>query len=364
MAEHTQIRDLAHPGEVLAEALEERGMTGAELARRAGFTEKHVSQLVNGKASITTDTALLLERVLGIPARLWMSLEHNYRAEKQRAEQRGALDRFADWMRRFPVKEMIRFQIIGDVGRDVGARVEALLQFFGVASPEACERTWAPVQGRFRKSPSFEPDPFALVAWLRASEIRAQEIPCAPYSESDFSAALKRIRGLTTLEPEEFVPIATQLCADAGVALTFVPALPKLAISGVTRWFGQRAAIHLSLRGRTDDQMWFSLFHEGAHVLKHQRNAIYIDDSSDPKDDPIEAEANAFAREMLVPSDKYARFTSVRTFSKARIEAFAKQIGIAPGIVVGMLQHDRLLQHSHCNGLKRRFRWECEGTRT
>ncbi|WP_226889680.1 hypothetical protein [Nostoc sp. MG11] len=54
----------------------------------------------------------------------------------------------------------------------------------------------------------------------------------------------------------------------------------------------------------------------------------------------------------------FKRFlTSGQQRTKVGIERFAAEIGIAPGIVVGRLQHDGILPPSHCNDLKRRFEW-------
>jgi len=67
------------PGDTIADVLEERGWTQAELARRLGCTEQHVSQLVDGRAAITKDMALRLERVLGGSADFWLRKELAYR---------------------------------------------------------------------------------------------------------------------------------------------------------------------------------------------------------------------------------------------------------------------------------------------
>ncbi len=363
MADSPDIRDLSPPGEILAEALEERSMSSAELSRRTGLSEKHVSQVMNAKATLSYSTALLLERVLQIPATFWMNLEVAYRAEQQRAAERSALRDFAGWMRSFPFREMVRFGYVADVGQAAIDRVEALLRFFGVATPDAWQAAWAPVTARFRKSPTFHPNRHALTAWLRLSELNAQQIDCAPYDESRFSQAVSAIRGMTRLPAKEFAKQAVAQCSAAGVALTFTPSLPRLSINGATRWFGpKRAAIHLSLRGRTDDQMWFSLFHEACHVLEHSSQAIFIDDAhSYSGDDPVEARANEFARDKLIPPEQYQEFREQHPApSKRAAAAFADQIGIAPGIVAGRLQHDRVWPHSHGNQLKRKFTWGCE----
>lgn len=68
------------PGEVLAYELELREMSRAELARRTGLSEKHVIALLNGKGStiILPETAIKLERALGMPVDYWLNLEANY----------------------------------------------------------------------------------------------------------------------------------------------------------------------------------------------------------------------------------------------------------------------------------------------
>lgn len=72
------------PGWTLEEALEERSMSRADLARHTGLSEKHISQLINGEAPISAETAIRLERTTDIPARLWTSMEQVYRSHLAR----------------------------------------------------------------------------------------------------------------------------------------------------------------------------------------------------------------------------------------------------------------------------------------
>ena len=58
------------PGRTLAETIEFLGIEQKEFAARTGFTEKHISQVINGKAPITPDAALRFERVTAVPARI------------------------------------------------------------------------------------------------------------------------------------------------------------------------------------------------------------------------------------------------------------------------------------------------------
>ena len=68
------------PGDTIADLLEERGWTQAELAVRLGSCEAFVNQLVSGETSIDKAAALTLERVLGGTARFWLNREADYRA--------------------------------------------------------------------------------------------------------------------------------------------------------------------------------------------------------------------------------------------------------------------------------------------
>lgn len=68
------------PGVTLAELLEERGMSRAQLAERTGQPLKIINEIIKGKVSITSDTAIQLERALGISAEFWNQREANYSA--------------------------------------------------------------------------------------------------------------------------------------------------------------------------------------------------------------------------------------------------------------------------------------------
>ena len=345
------------PGEILLEAIEERGMTQTELADRTGRKKKTINEIVKGIAPITPETALQFERALGVPADFWSNLEKNYRTGLARLAEKERLKEHVDWLGIFPIKAMVNKGWL-EAEKDKVLQVQGVLNYFGVASPEQWEEMWMGESVAFRKSPTFESNPGALAAWLRQGELEAQNISCDPYDKSGFRAALHEIRSLTTTDPEVFQPELIGLCASSGVAVTFVPELPKTCISGSTRWLSPRKAlIQLSLRHKSNDHLWFTFFHEAAHILLHGKKELFIDNPKNKGDK--EDQANEFAAHFLVPQAKYESFlTKTNPRSKASICKFAEEIGIAPGIVVGRLQHDEIIPPSHCNGLKVRFEWK------
>ena len=79
------------PGEVLGEYLDSLGMTQRDLSARTGLTPKTINEIIQGKAPITAETALKLERVLGRPAHFWQNLESLYQAAREREREQDRL---------------------------------------------------------------------------------------------------------------------------------------------------------------------------------------------------------------------------------------------------------------------------------
>jgi addiction module HigA family antidote len=343
------------PGETLLDTIEALSMTQVELAERTGRPTKTISEIIKGKAAITPETALQLEKVLGVPASFWTNRERNYREYLARREEQSRLQKQIEWLKTLPVKAMCENDWIHKVDNKV-QQLGEVLRFFGVASPEAWTDVWCGPQVAFRQSKAFESDPGAVAAWLRKGEIVAQSIRCEPYSQSAFKEALSRARSLTVESPKVFHSRLVQLCADAGVAVVFVPELPGARVCGATRWLSpSKALIQLSLRYKTNDHLWFTFFHEAGHILLHGKRDVFLE--LNEKEGAKEAEADQFAAGFLIPPANYNAFVRPGIFSAARIDDFAREIGIAPGIVVGRLQHDRKLPSSHLNGLKQRYEW-------
>ncbi len=112
--------------------------------------------------------------------------------------------------------------------------------------------------------------------------------------------------------------------------------------------------IQLSYRYKTEDQLWFTFYHEAGHIVLHGKQAVFLE--GDVADTSKEVAANRFAADTLVAASLWTKFVQAGKYqSKAAIEAFAHEVGVAAGIVVGRLQHEGLLAHSHCNDLKRKL---------
>ena len=352
--------DVSPPGETLQETLDTIGMPQAELARRMGKTPKNINEIIKGKAPICPATALELERVLGITAGFWGNRERDYREALARQKEQERLQSLVTWLETIPVSAMAKKGWIPSC-RDKVQKLQEVLNFFGVVDPQQWEDLWnTGALAAFRKSPAFRSKPGAVAAWLRKGELDAQRLQCGEYDESRFRGALKTLRSLTADPPEEFCPEIVRHCADAGVAVVFVPQLPGTRASGATRWLTPRKAlIQLSLRYKTTDHLWFTFFHEAGHILRHGKRDVFLDELTGQEGDK-EEDANTFAGDFLIPPREYEQLISSGSLTKDKVRQFASRIGVAPGIVVGRLQHEKQIPYSHLNNLKLPLKWSTE----
>jgi HTH-type transcriptional regulator/antitoxin HigA len=349
--------ELVPPGETLAEWLENEDMTQVEFAKRTRLTPKHITQVVKGKVGISPDVALAFERVTSIPARYWNQLDANYQTSKHRqAEVRALLER-VDMVDQFPIKELENRGAIADSkSKSKIDRLQALLRFFGVAGPDALEDVWLQ-PALYRRSASFEADAGALASWLRLAELEAARIKTAPYDAGAVRDAIPQIRALSRLPGIEWHEPLTALCASLGIAVVIIRELPKCRINGATRWLSpEKAMIALSFRHRRNDIFWFTLFHELCHLLRHSKKEVFVDTKGSGISEDLEAEADSFATRVLIPPEFAARLAQLK--SAADVEAFAATLGVAPGIVVGRMQHEGLIPYNRWTNYFVRYRFE------
>lgn len=342
------------PGVTVADLLEEHDMTQTQLAKRLGVTLKHVNQVVNGGASISAELALGLEKVFRVPADFWLSREALYRSELARHSETKTLEAHVGWASQFPLKELKKRGLLP--AEVAGAElVQALLEFLGIASP----LQWEDPAVAYRKSQVYESDPYALASWLRAGELEAADVATQPYDHERFMDVLQEVRTLTRLKPEQWQPRLVETCAEAGVAVVIVEGFDGARVNGATRWLAPtKALIQLSIRYRWEDVFWFTFFHEAGHVLMHRKKDLFVEGLRATTEDAslqrLEAEADRFATKILIPDPHEQQ---LRQLTTGQVEAFARELRIAPAIVVGRMQHDQLIPFSQGNQLRRRFKF-------
>lgn len=348
------------PGQLIAALLEERGWSQRILAVVLEKHETVINKIIAGKGAVTTETALALEDVFGVPAERFLALQREYDLAIARIStrpDRGRATRatlFGD----LPIAEMIkRGWISAQNSSDLKAVEAGLVKFFGVSSPDEIE-----VLPHAAKKTMVNTDPTpAQLAWLYRVKSIAEELLVPKYSDAALEAALPKLHALT-VAPEEARHVP-RILAECGIRFVIVQSLPAAKIDGVTFWLDdQSPVVGLSMRFDRIDNFWFVLRHELEHVRRgHGRH-----DASMMLDAELEGEragtgidipeeerqANEAAQEFCVPSAKMDGFIARKApfFSERDMLGFAKVLGVHPGLVAGQLQHrtkrfDRFRQH-------------------
>ncbi len=355
-----------HSGVFLEEELESSSMSQAELAKRSGLTPKTINSIIKGSASISSETAVILESVLGKSAAYWINLESQYQIFKASEDKNEQLKNEIGLLGELDLNSLIKEKWINKF-EDKLEQLKELYRFFGVASQRQIPAVWSQLEINYRTSVQFQKSHLHIFAWLRRGEILAKKIKCKPFDNKRFKSALFEARKLTTKSFSDMKDTLQDLCAEAGVAVVYVPEIKGVSTSGAARWIDKdKALIQLSLRGKRDDKFWFNFYHEAGHIILHGRKEQFIDNNG--KLNPLsehsyhteenrfkEKEADEFAANYLVPRKDFANFVSDFDFSEGSICSFAEKQGIAPGIVVGQLQSRGYIEWSQMNNLKEKY---------
>lgn len=349
-----------HPGDLLEEELISKGFTQSDLAKRTGLTTKTINTIINGLASITPDTAVLFETVLGKPAEYWLKLETDYQITKINEIQHKFLQEDIKLLEDIDLDGVIKKGWLPKF-TDKVEQLLAVLSFLGVSSKNQLSLVWSNLDVNYRTNETYKKNHYNIMLWLRQGELEAQKITCEPFNDKLFKDALSKCREFTNTPFNEIRKDVQAICADAGVAVVFVPELKNVSTSGAAQWLSKdKALIQLSDRGKREDVFWFNFFHEASHIILHGRKEQFIDGkniSLTSERALKEAEADESAANLLVPRKDFTMFVSMNDFSEQSIKSFSKKLGIHPGIVVGQLQKRDYLSWGTLSELRRPFKF-------
>jgi len=342
------------PGEHIEEWLEEHGINAAELARRLDVTPKHVSELLSGKAPLSATIALGLERVTGIPARIWNSFEAGYREDLARLAEEDKLAAQYEQAKLFPLAYLRKWEFITAPVRDKVGAVRELLPILGIGHLDAFDATWVHAKVAYRKAVLEADKTHERATWLALGERQAKIDDLPDFDKAGLEALIPQLRALTAQpNPVAAIAEAEALLRSVGVALCLIPPIPGFGVHGATRWIAGHPVVQLSVRGKKDDQLWFTLFHELGHVLLHDHTTVFLQGAGDRAED----EADEFASRTLVPVEYRDRLPASRNITEVRDLAAA--LGIAPSIVLGQAQKITT-DYAWGHELKITLKWDTE----
>jgi len=343
------------PGSFIKEELEARGWTQEDLAEVLGRDTRLVSEIINGKRSITLETATGLAAAFGTSAELWMNLQTSYQLWRERSKHEGSdVARRAKIYEKAPVKLMLRRNWIH--GSDnVTVLEKRILDFFTIKRLDEEPAFWE--YAARKGTPYYKTLTPEQRAWLFRAKHLSKAIDAKTFAESRLLERLEQLRLFRTSMEE--LRRLSRLLADGGVRFLIIEHLPRTRIDGVCFWLDENSpVIAMSLRYDRIDWFWHTLMHEIKHVLNRDglREHTHLDsdlvgDKAEPTNQKpdFEQEADRFAADFLVPQAELNDFTARCSplYSKMKIKQFAARIQVHPGIVVGQLQYRGEIPYAH-----------------
>ncbi|WP_020111358.1 HigA family addiction module antitoxin [Rhodococcus sp. 114MFTsu3.1] len=346
------------PGEYLEEWIDDQDLSQQRVAELLGTSRKQVNEIVNGRAPITSDTAMRLERVVGIPARTWLKYEALYRADLARIADEEGLAEHVDEIAPSAIAYLRSIGATGATKRTPGKLVSDFLAFHRCG-------TWAAYDHLHReastgdyalaalKDSSATLDRTLLTTWLRAAELAEpfERGRHYDYDPARLKEALPKLRARAAAPDSAMLRDTVNMLADVGVVFMVVEPPKKLQLLGMTRWIDKRVpVIQQTGRWGKDGFVIWTLFHELGHVLNDPRGEMHVEYSTQKKrNSAAEKGANAFAMKILFGEDGIKPFEGLTR--DREIADAAARIGIAPGVAVHQMHRRRLLDYRFGNGL-------------
>ena len=349
---------IIHPGETIADVLEDRGITQAELSSRTGVSPAYISNVIAGKKGISANFAMGLEYALGVPKSFWLNLQANYESELLEMNEEQTITNEERNVRE-DLKDIVKYlrqrgmMPIREKKEDSILSLRKVLQISNIANL----KEMIPA-GAFRMAANTAVNPNVLGAWIRLCQL----------TENDRAISSKFDKKYTNDLISEIKDIMCQ--KDANIQRNLRDVMVKYGIDfSVVRNF-RGAPVHgyisqksdgiyqmvLTIRGAFADIFWFSLFHEIGHIVNGDigKHLKFLDDGSDCEK---ELAADLFASNMLLSPESYKMFVQKGDFSIEAIQKYAKSQKVMPYIVIGRLQKEKYLDYRMYSDYKLGYKW-------
>ncbi len=334
-------------GETIKELLEARGWTQKELANRIGFSEKHISKLMDGEVELTNETALKLESIFSVSAKSWLACDAMFRAKKIQALKELADAAEEEIFRLLPYKELVQRKWI-EPSSSLSDKIFSCRQYFGVANLTLLPSLARNAAICFRQKDDSEKAMYASFSWIQKVRNVALRKSVKAINVRGLAKDCVELRAFTGLPQNEAFSSLEEFLSQYGIALVILPHLKGSFLHGASEKMGEKIALGLTVRKKDADIFWFSLFHEIGHIcLNHL--------TKKERTGATEIEADDWAKNALIPPQEYEKFLSRKQFSKVAITNFAKDIGVHPGVVVGRLQNEKIISFKTFNAMKLRY---------
>ncbi|MCR4792696.1 MAG: HigA family addiction module antidote protein [Lachnospiraceae bacterium] len=324
-----------HPGYYIKEIIDDSGLTQEDFAKRLDTTPKNLSLLIRGEQSLSIDIATKLSRMMDTSVLYWLNLQNEYDAVISEAMSDEML---AKEKKIFKVLNYSYFCKNFGLSESVGGiedQIRELRRFLNVASLTVLEKENLAVSFRSETVHLSENERIIANAMVQIATNTALMYGGPKFDKTLFGEAIEY--ALTLTDRPDFYNEVRKAFLKAGVRLVVIPNLLNSQTNGATKKVGNGIMLMVNDRETYADSFWFTMFHEIGHIMLGDFG-ISLEKENGQK----EKAANEYARNALIPDEKYKEFMKKGDYSESSVKEFAESIDRDPGIVIGRLIHDKL----------------------
>ena len=338
------------PGEIIKDAMDELGWSQQDLADILGMTLKSINLILNNKQSITPETATLLGKVFSTSAEMWMNLEARYqlRKVKETSDGRFELARMKSEINRLMPLAEVRQKgwTIYDTSTIYGIKGE-LQRVFGTyryleITEKLKENSFCARKKRTDDDCSF----YYCNSWFAYAKLLGCNQDLPKYDKEKLQELTKTLHLYTTKDDGVGKFIAK--LKECGVGFFVLSHLKRTYLDGAS--FIHEENPYIVYTGRYDrtDNFWFVLSHEISHILLHFNNLKepHLDNLDQKPEEETEVEADAKASEILRSNEIVNLGTPYSKYlAETRLVEIAGKTEVSPALVVGILQHNKVIDY-------------------
>ncbi len=330
-----------HPGYYIEELVEESGLTQRDFAKRLDTTAKNLSILIRGEQRLSVEMAMKLSRMIGTSVEYWLNLQNAYDALIAEFDSDKELIKEREVFKAFNYKYFREHFGLKDFPRKVDKQIKELREFLEISTLSVLKKKDMAVNFRKSSDDLSEQNIIKANTMVQIATNIASKQEAPKFNKKKFEEVVEYALTLTK-QHEDFYKKVKKAFFQAGVIFVILPNIEGSKTNGATKKIGKNIMLMVNDRREYADSFWFTLFHEIGHIMNDDYGISF-----DREKGEQEEKANLYAAEKLIPSDKYNEFINEKRFDETSIKKFANEIKRDPGIVLGRLENDGMVEYNN-----------------
>jgi HTH-type transcriptional regulator/antitoxin HigA len=343
---HTIPFEATHPGVLIKDELEFRDtIKQKDLAQLLGVKPSFLNEIIKGKRPITADLAIVLEKILEIPADYWMKFQSQYEIDCARIKEKNInkIKLIELWN---IIKEYVPvhyFKKQGYLTESLEENINRIKLIYAITTIDELITIFATNKFAFyKKSEKLKIDDKNMIAWNSLAEYEARNQFINTFNFDNIEPLTQNLNAVF-YENNNTLSTVKKVLNQYGIKFVTIEKLDKTPVDGYSFWSENNPAIAVTLRHSRVDNLAFTVMHEIGHIalhLKNNKEQKFLD-LTHKEVNNYELEANDFAQKKLISENCWDDIIQNHIpLNDEKIVQIAQKYTIHPAIILGRVCYE------------------------